>query len=176
MLAVKRRGSITIEAALIMPLIIFSIVFLFYAGFYLHDLCVCKGEAAVIAQKICAGSLRSVDGQTKQVDYSREYRDILGDSWKSSMGSLIDRERKADFAALQEQMLLSSIQHVNIEYAYSSLTHKLSCEVIVEGRLSFPFKLPGISSGWYFTAKSNQMLIDAVKSIWLSDSLKSGEK
>lgn len=58
------RGSFTVEASLLMPLVIAVFLFIIYLGFYLHDACVLRQNAYLISQK--AGQISQRDaGQVR---------------------------------------------------------------------------------------------------------------
>lgn len=58
----KKRGSYTIEAALLMPLILGSIVFIIYAAYYTHDRAVLQKCAYIAALR--GSQIRIGDGET----------------------------------------------------------------------------------------------------------------
>lgn len=59
-----KRGSMTVEASLIMPLVLLCVVFILYVGFYWYDCAVCTGA--------CYNAARLLAAEDAQFSFSEE--------------------------------------------------------------------------------------------------------
>ena len=67
----EKGGSITIEAAFVMPIVIFAIVALIYLSFCLHDRCLLQGAVDQTLQKAELGVKHEEEFTTGAIDYEK---------------------------------------------------------------------------------------------------------
>jgi hypothetical protein len=65
------RGSITVEAAFIMPIVIFFVFALIYFAFYLHDICRIQSKIDLVLYKAGITVKHEADIVTGHVDYKK---------------------------------------------------------------------------------------------------------
>lgn len=71
---VDAEGSITVEAAFLMPIVIFAIFAIIYLAFYLHDVCRIQGIVDKTLQKAALCVKHEADLKTGKVNYQ-----VIGD-------------------------------------------------------------------------------------------------
>lgn len=67
----KQKGSLTVEAALIMPIVIFTLFSLIYLAFYLHDICRIQGMVDKTLNKAGLSVKHEADIATGDVYYEK---------------------------------------------------------------------------------------------------------
>lgn len=65
----EEKGSITVEAAFVMPVVVFCITALIYLAFYLHDYCRLAGTLDLVMHKACIAVKHEADISTGRVFY-----------------------------------------------------------------------------------------------------------
>ena len=130
----KAKGSFTIEAALIMPIILFVILAITYLSFYLHD--ICRINALVDNALYRAQFLikHEVDFMTSEINYHDindrgVFYSIFGNAEKE------EEDIKEYVAVLLERgLLLAHITDINVSVKGSDIN------ISVQIKIKLPFK------------------------------------
>lgn len=135
----KVNGSYTVEAALLMPILLAVIMAVMYAGFYMHD----KVVLMNILSEVTAG-------ETDAAIYGAEG---MGQTWKTT---LEDRgtwyflrgisQKEADTASLTEEMnrrcMMFCVTQCTMSIFPRKVTMKVEAECMCKGFLAAPFLKP----------------------------------
>ena len=78
-------GSLTVEAAFVVPAVIFVYIFVIYSAFYMHDCIQAEGYAEMIADHLIQSCLKNIEPDKKTVDYESEWQSILTDRWDRNL-------------------------------------------------------------------------------------------
>ncbi|HHU73820.1 MAG TPA: pilus assembly protein [Clostridiales bacterium] len=132
----KIKGSITVEAAFIMPLIILVIFSIVYLSFYLHDYCKLQGTVDLVLHKAIFSAKHKGKLDTGEVDYENInnrgiFYPILGDK-----GEMEEQIREYMNLELAKGLFLYQINHINVEVG------TLSIQISLEGKTRV--SLPGL--------------------------------
>jgi len=65
----EEKGSITVEAAFIMPVVVFCIIAIIYLAFYLHDYCRLTGTLDLVIHRACIAVRHEADLASGRVSY-----------------------------------------------------------------------------------------------------------
>lgn len=158
-------GSLTVEAAFVVPAVIFVYIFVIYSAFYMHDCIQAEGYAEMIADHLIQSCLKNIEPDKKTVDYESEWQSILTDRWDRNLDLKKNRIVRNGQTELQNRMLASRVEHIEIESGFNGFIHEMQCTVKINGQMSFPIKLFGLGI-INFEAEKTGKLIDAVKYLW----------
>lgn len=158
-------GSLTVEAAFVVPAVIFVYIFVIYSAFYMHDCIQAEGYAEMIADHLIQSCLKNIEPDKKTVDYESEWQSILTDRWDRNLDLKKNRIIRTGQAELQNRMLASKVESIEIESGFNGFIHEMQCTVRIKGQMSFPIELLGLGD-INFEAKKTGRLIDAVKYLW----------
>lgn len=131
----KAGGNYTLEAAILLPMILFILLALLYTGFWLHDRSMIQGEVQLIVLKGEAVAKNSLDPASGRIDYDR----YVG---KGIFGAFYDYGDEADVleevlrVTLKEKLLIAAITDIFIELAPS--------EISIEVKADFDIPIGGI--------------------------------
>jgi TadE-like protein len=167
-----KRGSATVEAALLMPIIIFVIVALIYLGFYLHDKAVTKFAANYMATKICQVYTYEFDINTSQINYDKLLdRNILSDF---SLNIDDDLQEIYEYVAdmLKLRLIICTPGEMTCDYSYNQLLQILKVSTIIEIDMEMPFgNLKNLFEG-RLKEQGYAKSVDAIKFIHINDAIK----
>lgn len=159
------RGSLTVEASFIIPVILFAYVFVIYSAFYVHDRIQAQNYTVLMAEHLMKGCLKNIALDEKKVDYEKEWARPLTESWNDNLD--IQKNYVAVYGKkdIQSRMLMSHITDVRIDCDFHKLTQEMRCTVTVCGRMSYPLNVFGIR-GADFEVNTERYMTDAVKYLW----------
>lgn len=127
----KDRGSITVEAAFVIPIVIFTVFALIYLAFYLHDYCRIQGTMDKVLHKATITIKHDADITTGKVSYetigSRGVFYLLtGDSnsEKSEILEYLSHE-------LSKGLFITKIQNIQVEVGKLSISASIKAEAQV---------------------------------------------
>lgn len=127
------RGSLTLEAAFVMPIILYSIFALIYLGFYLHDYCKIQGLVDRTLYKAGAVLQKGMDPESGALPYEQHreegiFETITGSKErKETLYIYLERE-------LSKGLFLSKVREITINTGYTTV----SAIVLVETKVSLP--------------------------------------
>ena len=131
----SRQGSIVVEAAFVMPIVIFTVFALIYLSFYLYDICMLQGRVDLILHKAGINLKHMADLQTGEIDYEIFFEqnsiDILSNSSdrkEAQIKQILSKE-------LNHGLMVCRLKSVNAEVG--ALGIKISIEA--EHKISLPF-------------------------------------
>lgn len=141
-------GSITVEAAFVMPIVILTIFALIYLALYLHDICRIQAVTDMILYKGGLTVKHEANVITGEVDYENiNDRGIF----YSLLGSTTEEEEQIRYyfgQELSKGLFLAKIKEVNIEVDKLKLTVSVEADINVS--------LPGIK--YLFEPFSNTVI------------------
>jgi len=167
-----KKGSFTVEAALLMPVITFMIISLIYLGFYLHDKAVTKFAANYMAVRIGQLYANELDINTSQIDYDKLLnRNILSDlnvDIDASLQEVYDYVSKM----LNVRLIISDLGDVTCDYSYNQLLQCFEVNTVIEIDIGIAFG--SIKDLFDSTLKEQgyAKFVDQVKFIHISDAVK----
>ncbi|MBH1941020.1 pilus assembly protein [Mobilitalea sibirica] len=132
----KWEGSLTIEAALIMPVIILVILFLIYLSFYLHDRCKLQGitnntlfKAGQIIRH--AGNIDSEEIDYEHINDRGVFYLLFGNSEEEET-----KIRYYLFQQFEKGLFITTIYNIKVDCSHNKI------KIIVEADIKIP--VPGI--------------------------------
>ncbi len=128
-------GSITVEAAYVMPIIILILITFIYLAFYLHDICRITGEMELALHKAGVSFKHDATIKTGEVDY-----DEINDRgvFYRIFGSTKEKETRVNNylkQELSEGLFLVKIKNIKVEDNKS----KVTVSVVYHTKLSIPW-------------------------------------
>lgn len=171
MVSVKQRkynASLTIEAAYITFFAILIIVAVMMVSFFIHDRAVMKADASYLGDLTLRCSLKWINADAKKVDLSSEYAHIVNENWSQAYGAQVGKIQSVGKSMIQEKMIYTRIESCSISCNYSGLLKRLTCSVVIDGRLNFPLNVFGINN---FQVHENCEMseYDAIRFLWMKD-------
>jgi hypothetical protein len=150
----KIRGSFTVEAALLLPMIIFIICSLVYLGFYLHDRSRLEGLVDEVLMKGALSAKHEADIRTGKVDYANIRKRgvlylLIGDTKQQE-----DQIEKYLWELSGQGFFLTEIRDIKVELG------KYKLKITLEGEFKVPMR--GIRE---FFDPNPQIIIEAERSI-----------
>lgn len=125
------KGSFTIEAVFVLPTVIFTMVFIIYLSFYLHDYCKIQGMADHVLNKAALNIKHKSDIITGEIYYD--------DINKGVFTRLFEGKEKAEgeiedylYAELSTGLFATKINEVSISAKITHIT------IMVKGRFQMP--------------------------------------
>lgn len=129
----KVKASFTIEAVIILPIVLFTMVFIIYLSFYLHDYCKIRGITDGVLHKAAINSKHEADIEKGRVNYDEINKGIFSRMLEGS--TIKEKEIEAYTNKLLSRGLIATrITDVNVTMKAMSLTAR------VEGDFMFPFR------------------------------------
>jgi len=167
-----KRGSFTVEAALLMPIIIFMIVSLVYLGFYLHDKAVTKFAADYMAVKICQLYANELDINTSQINYDKLLsRNILSDLIVNIDADLQDIYDHVSHM-LDLKLIISEPGMVTCRYSYNQLLQCFKVNTVIEIDIGIAFGIIKNLFNNRLEERGYAKSMDQVRFIHISDAVK----
>jgi len=130
----KVHGIFTVEALLVMPIVLFVIVFVIYISFYLYDYCRIQGVAGSLLHKAALNLKHETDIETGKISYEEIgkqavfYQAFSIPEYKiKSMESLLAKK-------LSKGLLATEITNIKVSASNFKMT------VYVEGIFQIPIK------------------------------------
>jgi len=167
-----KKGSFTVEAALLMPIIIFMIISLIYLGFYLHDKAVTKFAANYMAVKICQIYANELEISTSQINYDKLLdRNILSDlnvDIDAGLQEVYDHISHM----LSMRLIISDPGNVTCDYAYNQLLQCFEVNTVIEIDVGIAFRNLKNLFNSKLKERGHAKFIDAIKFIHISDAVK----
>jgi Flp pilus assembly protein TadG len=140
------KGSLTVEAALIMPLVIFMLFALMYITFYLHDRCRIQGAVDKALYKAMLTIKHEADISTGETDYENintrgVFYQLFGDTKpdEDQILELINNELKGRLLLVKIKAATVTADKFNI-----TVTTRAEAAVSLKGAGSFLTWLPEI--------------------------------
>lgn len=145
------NGNITIEAAFVMPMILFSIVALLFLAFYLHDICKVQGMVDKTLHKAVFRVKHEADIETAEVFYNQINDRSIFYTLLGSMGEEQIEIRQYLQKELENGIFITDIIGIDVEigkvnikitvYTDTSMLlpgfiHSHTMHKVVEGRCS----------------------------------------
>jgi hypothetical protein len=127
----SKSGVITIEAAFVIPIVVFTIFALIYLSFYLHDYCELKAETDLILHKAAFNGKHEGDLISGKVSYDR-----INDRGVFYLIT-IDREAQAAQISnylrqeLEEDLFITNITNLDVTSGAFEITAALEAKVEV---------------------------------------------
>jgi hypothetical protein len=142
------KGSITVEAAFIMPIVIFTIFALLYLAFYLHDMCRIQGTMDKTLHKASLSIKHVTNFKTDEILYEEiSNRGIF----YLAFGSTKEDENQIHNYLQQELakgLFISTISRIVVDVSKTRITSAIEIETKVS--------LPGIK--YIFDSLSNRII------------------
>ena len=125
---VEKSGSITVEAAFVMPLVIFTMIALILLGFYLHDVCKVQGIVDKTLHKAALCVKHEADITSGKIAYERINR--RGVFYLVFGNTEQEKEEIQEYLVkeLSEGLFISQIDAVKVGAGKSKLTITLDME------------------------------------------------
>lgn len=136
----KVHAMFTIEALLVMPVVLFSVISVIYISFYLYDYCRIQGVSDLLLHKAALNLKHEADIETGEVFYENMEKKRL--SYKAVSDSEKDNMEKLLMAKLSEGLLAAKITDIEISLNFSKIA------VSVEGEFRVPIK--GVAQMLFF--------------------------
>lgn len=168
-------GSFTVEASIIIPLIIFLMITVMYIGFHFHNQAVMKNYCRYVTEMASAGAFAWISAENKELDTGKEYADGLSDNWKEHFEEEMETIRENIVSDFDQLLLMGAIENYDLNYRYHPLTGCLTCEMTVTGKTVFPVRMFD-RRGLDFTVESKSVSYDHIKVLWKMDMLKNGDE
>lgn len=130
----RAKASFTIEAALIMPIVLFVIVALIYTSFYLYDWCRLRAIADIALHKAVVTIKHEADFNTGRVDY--EHINDRGVFFRIAGSSRPDEDKTRNYLTkeLQRGFFCTEIRDVQVTIEKRNIT------VHISGEFNVPMK------------------------------------
>lgn len=158
-------ASMTVEAAFVIPSVLFCYIFIMYMGFYLHDSIVAENTAFILSEHLIKGCFKNIVLEKKQVDYGREWESMLTEQWDEHLAQQKDIIMSEGRKSIQDKMLMSNIENINIECNYNPLSKTVCCATEIIGNMHLPMKIFNIETA-VFHSRNSITMTDAVKYLW----------
>lgn len=125
----KNQGSMTVEAAMVFPIVLFAIFSLVYASLYLHDKVVIRSVMGQVIETAELAARYPVNGSLDQISYENiNDRGIF-----FPLNSNYDTENKLYsnrlVELLENQLFITNITYGQIELTYNNVVAKVNCSV-----------------------------------------------
>lgn len=169
------KGSFTVEAAFVGPVIIFLIIVAMYIGFSFYNQSVTKNYCAYAAQLLSQSAFKYICLPEKVLNTEQEFEVTWRDDWENSFKLQVENVSKAAKEDLNSVLLLGKIENLEITYQYHTLTEEVVCEVTANGTTLFPMKLFGKKQLDFFV-KSQGKAYDETKLLWKTKVLKGDDQ
>lgn len=158
-------GSMTVEAAFIIPIVLFAYVFVIYGAFYMHDRIQAQNYTVLMANHLMKGCLKNIDLERKCVNYEKESVNPLTEKWDDDLEVQKRYISTRGRQELDDKMLMSRIDDINIACSFKTLTKQMKCKVSIRGSMTFPLRIFGLHEA-VFEVDTEEAIIDAVKYLW----------
>lgn len=158
----RLNGSLTVEAAFVVPTVIFTYVFVIYMCFFLHDRAVIQNCLNTLSGYMMKGCLKNIDFKTDTVLYEKEWDNILLESWDDDFDVYQNHIKQSGKNWIEDKLFICSIGNLDISCSYQWLTHTLQCAVKTTGAIYFPIRIFNLSE-IQFDVNVQTEITDAVK-------------
>lgn len=128
------RGSITVEAAFVMPIVIITVFALIYLAFYLHDICKIQAVTDIIIHKAGITVKHDADIVTGDVDY--EHINDRGVFYILLGSTDADEKQIKDYLIqkLSKGLFLVEVGNINVDVG----KFKISASVQADATVTLP--------------------------------------
>ena len=129
----KVDASFTVEATFILPMVLFTMVFIIYLSFYLHDYCRIQNIVDGVAHKVAMNIKHEADIDSGRVNYDELNKGLLSqvfeepDAREADIKNYIGR-------LLSKGLIITRITDIHVTKDILNLT------IRVEGEYQFPIK------------------------------------
>lgn len=148
----KIKASFTIEAVFIMPIVLFTMVFILYLSFYLHDYCRIRGITDGALHKASMNLKHEADIITGRVNYEEINNGLISKIFEKPASKEKDIENYIN-KLLSKGLIATEITDVNASMGILNLS------VRVEGSFNIPLK--GLQ---WIISSDNTLLVEAKSS------------
>ncbi len=145
----KTKASFTIEAVFIMPIVLFTMVFIIYLSFYLHDHCRILGITDGALHKASMNLKHEANIITGRVNYNEINNGLVSRIFDNSNYQEKEIENYIN-KLLSKGLIATEIREVN------ATKGTLNISIRVEGNFKFPLK--GLQ---WIISSNNNLLIEA---------------
>lgn len=129
----KIKASFTIEAVFIMPIVLFTMVFIIYLSFYLHDYCRIRGITDGSLHKAAMNLKHEADIDSGRVNYDEINKGLLSRIFENSDSKETEIENYIS-KLLSKGLIATRITDVHVSKKL------LNISVRVEGSFKFPLR------------------------------------
>lgn len=129
----KIKASFTIEAVFIMPIVLFTMVFIIYLSFYLHDYCKILGITDGALHKASMNLKHEADIASGRVNYEEINSGLISRIFENPSSKVKEIEENIN-KRLSKGLIATEITDVNATKGVLNLS------VRVEGSFKFPLK------------------------------------
>lgn len=130
----KVYGSFTIEALLIMPLVLFTILSIMYLSFYLYDFCKIQGLTDLVLHKAILNLKHEADIETGEVFYQ-----VIGNQGVFYQLSGISHSKKQDIESILSKKLSKGLLATRITDIEVS-ANLFQLVIRIKGEFQIPIK------------------------------------
>lgn len=129
----RAKASVTLEAAFMMPIVLFIIVSIIYLSFYLHDFCRMRGITDGVIHKAALNLKHEADIETGRVNYDDINKGLASRIFE---GSDVKEKEIEDYInrLLSKGLISTKITKVNVTKSILNLT------IRVEGGFELPLR------------------------------------
>lgn len=129
----KIKASFTVEASFVMSIVLFTIIFIIYLSFYLHDYSVMKGITDGVLYKSTLYLKHEADIGTGKVDYDKICKGIFSQVFGKVDAQECEIENHLSYL-LSNRLLVTRISDVSVSKGI------LNISIRVEGTIHIPIK------------------------------------
>lgn len=130
---IRAKASLTVEAVFVLPIVIFTMVFIIYLSFYLYDYCIIRGITDGVLHKAAMNIKHEADIESGSVNYDEINKGLFSRIFEESDSK--EKEIEACINKLLSKGLIATrVTDVKVTKKAFSIT------VRVEGSFMFPFK------------------------------------
>ncbi|NLY48894.1 MAG: pilus assembly protein [Clostridiales bacterium] len=145
----KTMAGFTVEAAVVMPVVLYTVVFIIYLSFYLYDYCRLKSIADMVLHKASMNLKYGADIGSGRVDYGEINSGLLTqifENYDAEEGAIENYLMKL----LSDGFMASRIINIQADKDFSKLTVRVEAE--------FMFPLKGLQ---WMIAGDNKLVVEA---------------
>ena len=121
---VKEKGSYTVEASLVMPIIFITIISIIYLALYLHDVVLLRTMACRAANDSACYVVREVEPESGYINYKQLLNRPLWYQWKDLAEGKKERIVQYTKSLIGNRLLISKVRSVEV-HTKSHLIQKI---------------------------------------------------
>jgi len=161
----RERGNITVEAALVMPVVVFVLFALMYLSFYLHDRCIVQSAVDQTLHRAALTLKHEADFSTGEIYYKEiNSRGVFYLPFGSTKAEE-DNIRKFLQKELEDGLFLAKISGVHVDVGKFNITISVEADISIT--------MPGVTNIWepnnYMTVKGKSQIHNPAETIRLSE-------